>query len=275
MFSPLDKQQEHRLLPVECQQDDVIAGTVQEMNSRNVAPAVPADVSGVCRQCLPTIRFHDFCIYNGSRGAARLPAQPRLAMVSFYFDVGGVLIPDKLAPDNARNVFMQLAKRHRFDPDHAHAKYSELQPSLDLGVTSLTELCSALGIEQKVFEQHWLAIHPADVEVIRTVERLLAKGHAVGLATNFCRRLLNLLIENTPPLSGLAVCCSSDIGLVKPSAEFFRRATEIMRSQEIVFIDDRGVNVEAARRFGWTSIQASEGWLARFRNTYFPGAQSC
>jgi HAD superfamily hydrolase (TIGR01509 family) len=169
----------------------------------------------------------------------------------------------------------QLAKRHRFDPDHAHAKYSELQPSLDLGVTSLTELCSALGIEQKVFEPHWLAIHPVDVEVIRTVERLLAKGHAVGLATNFCRRLLNLLIENTPPLSGLAVCCSSDIGLVKPSAEFFRRATEIMRSQEIVFIDDRGVNVEAARRFGWTSIQASEGWLARFRNTYFPAAQSC
>src|ERR1700675_575652 len=92
-----------------------------------------------------------------------LPAQPRLAMVSFYFDVGGVLIPDKLAPDNARNVFKQLAKRHRFDPDHAHAKYSELQPSLDLGATSLTELCSALGIEQKVFEQHWLAIHPVDV----------------------------------------------------------------------------------------------------------------
>jgi len=196
-------------------------------------------------------------------------------MAAFYFDVGGVLIPDKLAPDNALNVFRQLAKRYSFNPHDAHATYAKLQPSLDLGVTSLTDLCMALGIEQKAFERDWLAMHPVDGEVLRIIERLLAHGHSVGLATNFCRRLLDLLIENTPVLSRLSVCCSSDVGLVKPSTEFFSRATEIMLSQEIVFVDDRRVNVEAARRFGWTALQTSEGWLARFKNTYIARAQSC
>jgi putative hydrolase of the HAD superfamily len=193
-------------------------------------------------------------------------------MASFYFDVGGVLIPDNFAPDNSLNVFRQLARRHGIDPHDAHARYTELQPSLDLGATSLTELCAALGIDQKTFEQEWSAMHPVDSEVLRTVEKLLANGHSIGLATNFCRRLLNLLMENTPPLSQLRVCRSSDIGLAKPSAEFFRRAAEIMGSPEIVFIDDRRVNVEAARQFGWTAIHASDGWLARFRNTYVAGS---
>ena len=193
-------------------------------------------------------------------------------MASFYFDVGGVLIPDSLAPDNSLNVFRQLAQRHDINPDHAHAKYTELQPSLDLGATSLEELCAALGIEEKAFEQDWRAMHPVNGEVLRTVETLMAEGHSVGLATNFCRRLLNVLIENTPPLSQLLVCCSSDIGLAKPSAAFFHHATEIMGSRDIVFIDDRSVNVEGARRFGWTAIQASEGWLAPFRDTYVTGA---
>lgn len=192
-------------------------------------------------------------------------------MASFYFDVGGVLIPDHFAPHNSLHVFRQLAQRYAIDPEDAHAKYAELQPSLDLGATSLSELCAALGIEQKAFEQEWSAMHPVDGEVLDTVETLLANGHSVGSATNFCRRLLNLLMENAPPLSQLLVCCSSDIGLAKPSAEFFRRATEMMGSREIVFIDDHSANVEAARRFGWTTIHASDGWLTPFRNTYLAG----
>ena len=222
------------------------------------------------------VRFVSECIYNESCCAASMfPPGPRLVMAAFYFDVGGVLIPDKLAPDNALNVFRQLAKRYSINPEDAHATYAKLQPSLDLGVISLTELCTALGIEQQAFERDWLTMHPVDGEVIRIIERLFANGHSVGLATNFCRRLLDLLIENTVVLSRLSICCSSDVGFVKPSTEFFGRATEIMRRQEIVFIDDRRVNVEAARRFGWTALQTSDGWLARFKNTYITGAQSC
>lgn len=111
-------------------------------------------------------------------------------------------------------------------------------------------------------------MHPVDSEVVGVVERLLERGHSVGPATNFCRRLLDLLVASSSGLSQLVVCCSSDIGLAKPSAEFFCRASKIMGRTEIVFVDDRGVNVDAARRFGWTAIHATDGWLSRFKNTY-------
>jgi FMN phosphatase YigB (HAD superfamily) len=189
-------------------------------------------------------------------------------MTAFYFDVGGVLIPDQLAPENALNVFRELGERYGFSPEVAHLTYTKLQPSLDLGATSLTDLCDALGVEQMSFERDWLAMHPVDSEVAFVIERLLQRGHTVGLATNFCRRLLDLLIATTKGLSRLVVCCSSDIGVAKPSAEFFYRASKIMGSTEIVFVDDRSVNVDAARRFGWTAIRAADGWRVQFKDTY-------
>src|SRR5262249_61411637 len=121
------------------------------------------------------------------------------------------------------------------------------------------------------FERDWLGMHPVDGQAISVIERLLECGHTVGLATNFCRRLLDLLIANTSGLSRVVVCCSSDIGLTKPSIEFFRRPTKIMGHNEIVFVDDRSVNVDAARRFGWTAIHAADGWLARFKDNYLRG----
>lgn len=189
-------------------------------------------------------------------------------MQAFYFDVGGVLIPDKFAPGNAMSVLRELGQRHRFDPELAYEAYIRLQPSLDLGVTSLADLCDSMGIAQESFEREWLAMHPVDRQMLSLINGLLAQGHAVGLATNFCRRLLDLLIQNADGLSRLAVCCSSDIGVAKPSEQFFESATELIRSREVVFVDDRAVNVGAARRFGWTAIQAVNGWRQRFEGTY-------
>jgi FMN phosphatase YigB (HAD superfamily) len=182
-------------------------------------------------------------------------------MTAFYFDVGGVLIPDQLAPDNALNVFRELGERYGFSPEVAHLTYTKLQPSLDLGATSLTDLCDALGVEQMSFERDWLAMHPVDSEVVFVIERLLQRGHTVGLATNFCRRLLDLLIASTKGLSRLVVCCSSNIGVAKPSIEFFYRASKIMGPTEIVFVDDRSVNVECGAAFRLDSHPCS-GWMA-------------
>lgn len=209
---------------------------------------------------------------NGASSAVKVTLEcdqkTRATVNAFYFDVAGVLIPDQFAPDNAPNVFRELGERYGFSPEVAHLTYTKLQPSLDLGATSLIDFCAALGVEQMSFEQDWLAMHPVEREVVCEIEQLLQRGHSVGLATNFCRRLLDLLIASSSELSQLVVCCSSDIGLAKPSTEFFCRASEIMGSTEIVFVDDRGVNVDAARRFGWTAIHATDGWLSRFKNTY-------
>lgn len=146
-------------------------------------------------------------------------------MTAFYFDVGGVLIPDELSPNNALNVFRQLGKRYSFSPEVAHATYTRLQPSLD-----------ALGIDEMSFEQDWLGMHPVDGDVISVIERLLERGHTVGLATNFCRRLLDLLITNPSGLSRVVVCCSSDIGLANlpwNSSSARPRSSAAMRSSSL------------------------------------------
>ncbi|HKW16469.1 MAG TPA: HAD-IA family hydrolase [Terriglobales bacterium] len=189
-------------------------------------------------------------------------------MPAFYFDVGGVLIADNFVPDKALETFRQLSKPHGFDPAIAYATYTQVQPALDLGTISLLDLCAQIGASQRQFEQDWLVMHPVDSTALRLIERLLAAGHPVGLATNFCRTLLNRLIESAPILSQLCVCCSSDIGLVKPSREFFQHACEILPAEEIVFVDDREINVQAARAFGWTAIHATEGWLSEFETAY-------
>jgi hypothetical protein len=32
------------------------------------------------------------------------------------------------------------------------------------------------------------------------------------------------------------------------------------------------MNIDAARSFGWTAIRATDGWLARFKETYLADA---
>jgi len=187
---------------------------------------------------------------------------------SFYFDVGGVLIPDNFAPHNVLQTFRQLQAQYGFDPAAACATYQRLQPGLDLGRISLGEFCTQIGASEGQFAEDWLRMHPLNPAVGVIIERLLAAGHAVGLATNFCRTLLDLLIGSAPVLSHLSVCCSSDIGLVKPSREFFHHASALMPAAQTVFVDDRETNVEAAGRFGWTAIRATPGWLSEFEKAY-------
>lgn len=189
-------------------------------------------------------------------------------MRAFYFDVGGVLIPDNFSPSTALQAFRKLAENQKFDPVAAHVIYTGAQPLLDSGGVSLGEFCTRIGASQREFERAWLAMHPADKDVLRVIERLLAHGHSVGLATNFCRQLLDVLIESTPVLARISVCCSSDIGLVKPAAAFFDFASGLMPAKETIFIDDREVNVQAARDFGWRAVHATRGWLGEFEEKY-------
>ncbi len=189
-------------------------------------------------------------------------------MNTFCFDVGGVIIDDNLAPGNALNVFTELSMRCQLNPEEACATYLSMQQSLDLGTTSLPTLCAALGIQLRMFEQYWLSIHPPDCRVLTVLEQLLSSGKRVGLATNMCRRLLDLLIDCAPMLSRTKICCSSDIGSIKPSHVFFSRATEILGPGDIVFVDDRKVNIDAAREFGWTVVHAQDDWLNKFHRQY-------
>jgi len=193
--------------------------------------------------------------------------QPKRVVRAFYFDIGGVLIEDKFGRD-ARKALLEIAQMQDGDPGAAFAAYTEMQPYLDSGRASLSDFCTAARLRQAEFEKAWLAAHPVDSAVLQVIERLLENGERVGLATNFCRQLLDLLISRNPVLDRLLICCSSDFGFVKPSREFFQRAEEIIDTSKVIFVDDRTINIQAARAIGWTAIGATGDWLREFSGVY-------
>src|SRR5260370_36949381 len=113
--------------------------------------------------------------------------------LGFYFDLGGVLIPDPLG-QNARAIFRQLAERHGVDPEHAYNAYTQLQPQLDLGTVSVTDLCRALGFDQLVFDREWLALHPSDPHLLDRIHSPATPNSLHGLVHALPRR---------PPDSGV------------------------------------------------------------------------
>ncbi|NLR98605.1 HAD-IA family hydrolase [Rhizobium sp. P38BS-XIX] len=87
-------------------------------------------------------------------------------------------------------------------------------------------------------------------------------GTKLFLATNQEHMRAAYLMETL----GLSSCFdgifySAALGHQKPSAEFFRLATDRvgLAANEIGFIDDVEANVEAARQFGWKAMQWTSG----------------
>jgi putative hydrolase of the HAD superfamily len=89
-----------------------------------------------------------------------------------------------------------------------------------------------------------------------------ARGTALFLVTNQEHMRARYLMSGL----GLAahfdgIVYSADLGCRKPSADFFRLATERVGHlpHEIAFIDDVAENIEAARLFGWNAVQWTAG----------------
>jgi putative hydrolase of the HAD superfamily len=82
---------------------------------------------------------------------------------------------------------------------------------------------------------------PGTAEVLDT---LAARGHILGIASNFDRRLRNI-VQHTPALRSVRyLVISSEIGWRKPAPDFFREVCRIAgsRSEELVYVGDDPVN---------------------------------
>jgi putative hydrolase of the HAD superfamily len=93
------------------------------------------------------------------------------------------------------------------------------------------------------------------------VRRALDAGVTVALASNFDERLL-AIAERLEPLSWVPhVFASSEIGWRKPAPEFFRWVEQRLGCgpDEVLLVgDDPELDVAAARRVGWRSLNIEE-----------------
>jgi len=97
---------------------------------------------------------------------------------------------------------------------------------------------------------------------------LLKSGHTVGLATNINSELLELLVMRDALLSKLVICCSADIRAVKPSQRFYEHASKLIGTNNVIFVDDRPINIEAANAYGWNALLANGDWMSAFCSRY-------
>lgn len=182
-----------------------------------------------------------------------------------YLDVGGVFMDDVMEPARRDASCARLSEKLGFSAEAVLAEFLEMHKSLDLGIAQMDDLAARLGVTGQSLTDEFAALHSFRKHALDLIREIRLAGHPVGLATNFADSVLKQTISTVdfPPLD--ALCCSSNIGTIKPSERFYIVAEEMLGTTYIIFVDDREPNLVGARRRGWSTIHAAPGWEQTLR----------
>lgn len=133
-----------------------------------------------------------------------------------------------------------------------------IEPALTSALTRI-----APQLETETLLRYWFENDcRLDQRLLADLAMLRKSGLPIYLATNQEHRRAAWLMEANGLSSHFEdIFYSAKFGFKKPSADFFRIATERadFAPSEIAFIDDSAENVAAARRFGWQAAQWKPG----------------
>lgn len=178
-------------------------------------------------------------------------------------DVDGVLVSGR--PTDGRHLFAELEADLGLSPDRLRETFfTPFWEAIVTGREGLTErLAPVLAtIAPKVSAERLIAYwfendSRVDQNVLSAMKRYRERGVPVFLATNQEHLRADYLMRRV----GLGahvdgIIYSAALGHRKPDAQFFDRAAAIAGAapEEIVLVDDTLVNVEAARRSGWSAV---------------------
>jgi putative hydrolase of the HAD superfamily len=189
------------------------------------------------------------------------PARQRPVLM---IDVDGVLITGR--PKDGRpydtdleadlGVPMERLRAEFFTP-HWEAIVTGREQMMDRLVPVLRRIAPALP--PQAFIDYWFENDSRiDAEVLEEIRRQRREGRRVFLATNQEHLRARYLMETLRLGAEVdGILYSAALGNRKPGAAFFRLAAAGARtkSADIAFVDDALVNVEAARRAGWSAEQ--------------------
>lgn len=168
------------------------------------------------------------------------------------FDMGGVLLQWK-----DEWLFEEITKQSRtpFDKikDHFNANIS------DLFVGRITEkqfwqkIPGLKKINPKIISQTFQGRSKIDEKIFNLACSLKRQGYDIGILSNITPETRQILSKNW--ISEFDHIFFSDlIRLAKPDSKIFSYVTERLSDYEIIFIDDKKENVDAAKRHGIHSI---------------------
>lgn len=167
------------------------------------------------------------------------------------FDYAGVIIPGPMS---------QWVKNNLSKEDENWKLYKESAHKWDRGEMTLDEVYKVLskitGIPaDQIWEKFYLK---ADLnrDVIKIIKKL-KRNYKIFLFSNFISELIRKLLSNHNITDCFdEIIISSEHKMKKPDVEFFNLLLRIsnVKKNEILLIDDRKDNIDAAKAFGITTI---------------------
>lgn len=190
---------------------------------------------------------------SDERPRPNLESVPTLAL-----DWGGVLVTD-----GSRSAWTALERELGISARESASVWSQLQKPTDLGEIGEDELWRRIALlEPGAQPQEIRHIFLREYQEISFgVEAMCAaadSGWEIALATNNVCSWLDSW-RNTFAWFSLidVICCSSEIGVRKPSGGFYEHLLTLVSDPRPYFVDDKRENVVAAQASGLQAVQAT------------------
>jgi putative hydrolase of the HAD superfamily len=185
-------------------------------------------------------------------------------ITTLFWDVGGVLLSNGWDTDARRRAtdefgldWDQFQERHEL----VSAEFEKGQLTLDEYLQCTVFYCRQ-GCTPEAFKQFMFAQSQPLNESMQLAGRLAASnGYLMATINNESRDLnLHRIQQFNLGLHFSAFFSSCFLGIKKPERGIYQTALEVSqrRPEECVFIDDRALNVEGARRLGIHAVHFQE-----------------
>ena len=203
---------------------------------------------------------------KGARRSGRLSGMIRAVI----FDLGRTLA-------SGEGVISEPATLLGVDPERFAALYAAGREAYDLGDSDATYWTPILeGLGHPATPENiarladldaslWLRLRPTARQLLADVREA---GRRVAILSNAPFSIDQRLVNADFADEADAWFVSASMGVAKPQLAAYRRVTEVLgyAPEEIAFVDNLPVNVEAARRAGWqafvwTSDAEVRAWL--------------
>ncbi|SDS44643.1 HAD-IA family hydrolase [Corynebacterium timonense] len=190
-------------------------------------------------------------------------------MAVIVFDIGKVIVPEG---DRVQRLVGFLRKHHvEVGVTELMEGYWAYRDEYDLGLPDEEYWPKVLGRAGATYDAESLDVialgrldgqrnATADVGVEKLLSELDAAGHNLGLLSNAPVSMVEAVRESEWGRPIRVKIFSSEVGVAKPDRRIYEIAERELSQEfagyersEVHFFDDREVNVEAAREFGWNA----------------------
>ena len=175
-----------------------------------------------------------------------------------FFDIGGVLMDHITA-------FNTLSRQHNIPEQESLTFFRSHADDIDSGTltwANFEELYCEKFHPSIHFKLNFLESFVRNIRIIQQSHDLiyeLKEHYNVGILSNMSEDFFQLVKEQNliPNIHYIAVVISGTIGSIKPEKKLFEYAQNKVNTlpDELLFIDDKEMNVKAAQSYGWNSYQ--------------------